>query len=156
MIHFDRTLTDRVRLRLVAVNGQRGFTLIELLIVLVIVAILLAVAVPSYLGFRTRAADTAAKANIRAAAPAAEMFAADNIGAKGDADNKKNTVGYKGMTAGLLRTNYDAGLANTLAVVSGKTTATAYCLTATESGRTWSAMGPGISDQSFKNNKNCK
>ncbi len=156
MIYFDRTLIDRLCLRLVALNGQRGFTIIELLIVMTIVAILLAIAVPSYLGFRTSAADTAAKASIRAAVPAVEMFAVDNIGAKGDADNKKSTTGYKGMTAGLLRANYDAGLASSLAVVSGKTTATAYCLTVTEGGRTWSALGPGLSDQSFKNTKNCK
>ena len=55
-------------------GGQQGFTLIELLIVLVVTGILVAIAVPSYLGFRTRAADSAAKANIRAALPAVEQF----------------------------------------------------------------------------------
>ena len=44
---------------------ERGFTLIELMIVVLIIAILVAIAVPTFLGQRTRAQDRAAQAHIR-------------------------------------------------------------------------------------------
>ena len=54
--------------------AQEGFTLIELLVVIVILGILVAIAVPSYLSFRGNAQTAAAKANVRSAIPAAESF----------------------------------------------------------------------------------
>jgi type IV pilus assembly protein PilA len=135
---------------------ELGFTLIELLIALVLIGILVVIAVPSYLGLQARAADAAAKSNLRAAVPAAAAFAVDNTGTKGDADNKKRTQGYKGMTAAILRTAYDAGLSPTLKVVSGRTGTGSYCLSDKHQGRSWSVRGPGVASSSFSKSANCK
>ena len=48
-----------------ATRGEGGFTLIELLVVMIIIAILMAVAVPTFLKQKQTAVATKAKANIR-------------------------------------------------------------------------------------------
>ena len=46
-------------------KNDRGFTLIELMIVVLIVAILVAIAIPTFLGQRKEAEDSAAKSDLR-------------------------------------------------------------------------------------------
>jgi len=58
-------------------NDEGGFTLIELMVVVMIIAILLGIAIPAFLGARSRAQDTAAKSNLRNALGAAQTRFSD-------------------------------------------------------------------------------
>jgi type IV pilus assembly protein PilA len=46
-------------------DDEQGFTLIELMVVVLIIAILIAIAIPTFLGARARAQDAAAKSDLR-------------------------------------------------------------------------------------------
>jgi len=111
---------------------ESGFTLIELLIVLVIIGILLAVAVPSYLGFKDRAKQRAAQANVRTAVPAVEAYFADT----GHYTNMTLTSGDAPDTGGL--TGIDAGVSITV-VSAGAST---YCISDTQGSFTYYKTGP--------------
>jgi type IV pilus assembly protein PilA len=92
---------------------EEGFTLIELLVVIVIIGILLAIGVPSYLGFKDRANQKAAYSDVRAAVPSAEAYYADN-------------GSYGGLNPTIIKSAYDQGAKVDQVTTSdgGKT----YCL----------------------------
>ena len=61
-------------------NDQRGFTLVEILVVVLIIGILAAIAIPAFLNQRNKAYDAGAKTQLRKAATAEEIYATDNQG----------------------------------------------------------------------------
>jgi type IV pilus assembly protein PilA len=58
-------------------QDDKGFTLIELMVVVLIIAILIAIAIPTFLGLRRRAQDRAAQSNLRNGLTAAKAFYTD-------------------------------------------------------------------------------
>lgn len=78
-------------------QSESGFTLVELLVVMLILGLLAAIAVPSFFNQRDKARDADAKAGVRTAQTAMETYATDNGGA------------YTGATVALLE-----GIENTL------------------------------------------
>jgi type IV pilus assembly protein PilA len=70
---------------------DRGFSLIELLVVILILGILAAIAIPLFLGQKGKAVDAAAKEMARTGSQAAETYSTDHAGE------------YKGIEVSVLR-----------------------------------------------------
>jgi prepilin-type N-terminal cleavage/methylation domain-containing protein len=123
------------------VRDESAFTLIELLVVLIIIGVLLAIAIPSYLGFQKKAQQTAAMSDVRSAIPDAEAWYSDNNS-------------YTGMTAAKLNTTYDSGMqlyaagppevpGIVTADNNGDATGATYCISAKDAGHWAYVVGPG-------------
>jgi type IV pilus assembly protein PilA len=81
-----------LKLRQRMASEESGFTLVELLVVMLILGLLAAIAIPSFFNQRDKAHDASAKEAVRTAETAMETYATDNGGS------------YSGATAAKLKT----------------------------------------------------
>jgi type II secretory pathway pseudopilin PulG len=119
------------------IGNERGVVLHELLIVLIVIGILIAAAVVSYLFVRDTAEEAAAAVNVRTAVPAVESWRTDNRGTAGDIDGDAGTVGYEGLSTIVLHDYFKVpGIDVPVAAP------TEYCIASTVGGQTFFKYGP--------------
>ena len=108
-------------------RNSKGFTLIELMIVIAIIGILAAVAIPNFMSARDKARRTSAKQSLGAIRKAMEMYAADHDFYPSIGITQTGAVSYIGKYTNI--TNLYAAFRNS-ALSAATITASAYTLTA--------------------------
>ena len=80
------------------VRNQKGFTLIELMIVIAIIGILAAIAIPQFSNYRTRANNAAALSDAKNYATAQEVYYTD-WSTYADTYDKLSGAGFRDLTS---------------------------------------------------------
>lgn len=94
-------------------KDESGFTLIELMVVVLIIAILIAIAIPTFLGARRRAQDRQAQSNVRNALTAAKVYYTDAQAfsdTPGDYTDIETSVTFTSSPTGALAASREVGI----------------------------------------------
>jgi type IV pilus assembly protein PilA len=104
------------RLRKKLAQDDKGFTLIELLVVVVIIGVLVAIAIPTYLNYTKGAKNKSAQSDVRGAVSAVEQYYTENGNAY--PDDVATTTATVGQNLNLATTGAAAGEATQTITVS--------------------------------------